>query len=262
MGIEAFLNNFEIVFLIFCRISGIFFSSPFYGSRNISKLVKSVIILLIALTMFPVVNKIGFYKIPPTFLEYTLIIFQELGIGLIIGICASIVFATFSLSGQFYSLQIGLGMIEVIDPLAQIQVPILGQMLGIIATFIFFICGAHRLLLIAIFKSYELLPAITISSFGPLCKNIIDIFANSFVLGFSIALPVVGIMYILDVAIGLCSKASPQMNIMILGWPLKILVGFLTLTILIPTLFSMGVDIFDDLFERIYKLLFEMGRAT
>ncbi|MDI6785744.1 MAG: flagellar biosynthetic protein FliR [bacterium] len=258
---EAFLNNFEVVFLILCRVSGIFVSSPFYGSRTIPKSIKSVLVLFIALTMFPVINKIGFYKVPTAFLEYILLIFQELGIGLIIGICATIVVNVFSISGGFYSLQMGIGMINVIDPLAQVQVPILGQLLGIIAVLIFLLCGAHHLLLIAVFKSYELLPAITISSFGPLCKNIIDMFVNSFVLGFSIALPIIGIMYILDIAIGLCSKASPQMNIMILGWPLKILIGFLTLAILLPTLFSMGIDIFDNLFNRIYKLLFEMGKA-
>lgn len=262
MGIEAFLNNFEVVFLIFCRVGGMFITAPFYASRNISMTVKSTIIFFIALTMFPVINKIGFYKAPTVFLEYVLLIFQELGIGLIIGLCAAIIFAAFSLSGQFYGLQMGLGMIDVIDPLAQIQVPVLGQVLGIIATFIFFICGGHHLLLIAVFKSYELLPAITINSFAPLYKNIVDIFAYSFVLGFSIALPIIGIMYILDIAIGLCSKASPQMNIMILGWPLKILIGFLTLTILLPTLFNMGTDILDNLFDRIYKLLLEMGTVA
>lgn len=262
MSIEAFLNNFEVVFLIFCRVGGIFVTAPFYGSRNISITIKSIVAFFIALTMFPVINKIGFYKAPLVFLEYVLLIFQELGIGLIIGLCAAIIFAAFSLSGQFYSLQMGLGMIEVIDPLAQIQVPVLGQILGIIATFIFFICGGHHLLLMAVFKSYELLPAITINSFAPLYKNIVDIFAHSFVLGFSIALPITGIMYILDIAIGLCSKASPQMNIMILGWPLKVLIGFLTLTILLPTLFNMGIDIFDNLFDRIYKLLLEMGRVA
>lgn len=262
MGVEAFLNNFEVIFLIFCRISGIFITAPFYGSRNISKTIKSGVVFFIALTMFPVINKIGFYKVPPVFLEYVLLIFQELGIGLIIGMCAAIIFTIFSVSGQFYSLQMGLGMINVIDPLAQIEVPILGQVLGIIATFIFFICGGHHLLLMAVFRSYELLPAMTINSFAPLYKNIVDIFVSSFILGFSIALPIIGIMYILDIAIGLCSKASPQMNIMILGWPLKILIGFLTLTLLLPTLFSMGRDIFDNFFDRIYKLLLEMGTVV
>ncbi|MBU2599764.1 flagellar biosynthetic protein FliR [bacterium] len=261
-NIEVFLNSFEIIFLIFCRVSGMFVSAPFYGAISIPMTVKNAIAFFIALTMFPIIAKMGYFKIPPTFFGYSLLIVQELSIGLIIGFCTTIVFTLFAASGELYSTQLGLGMINVVDPLSQIQIPIIGQLLGIVGTLIFFLCQAHYLLLMAIFKSYELLPSLTVNSFSPLCKNIIDLFVNSFILAFSLALPIIGVVFICTVAIGLSSKASPQMNIMVLGWPIQILLGFITLTILLPIIFNLGYDAFDNLFERISKMFLEMGASN
>jgi flagellar biosynthetic protein FliR len=155
----------------------------------------------------------------------------------------------------------GLGIINVMDPLSQIQMPIIGQMLSLFGLLIFLLVGGHHLVIMALYKSFEIVPSLNLASFGPVAVGMLDIFSRVFTIAFMIGLPIIGVLFLATVAMGILSRAAPQMNIMMLGWPLNIFVGISTLIILIPMLYGAGQDIFEELFRQIDKILYSLSQV-
>jgi flagellar biosynthetic protein FliR len=259
---ELFITEFHKFFLILSRISGIFVATPFFANINIPMRARAALSLLISLAVFPsLINtiKVG---MPTDMVAYGWLMVREILIGIAIGFAGTIMFTAFQLSGQFYSLQMGLGIINVMDPLSEIQMPIIGQMLSSFGFLIFLLVGGHHLVIRAVYKSFELVPTLSIPSLAPLADGLMDIFANMFKIAFMMGAPIIGVVFLCSVAMGLLARAAPQMNVMMLGWPLKIFVGVSTLILIIPMLFGKGWDVFVWLYDRIDEILYEMGRLV
>ena len=168
--------------------------------------------------------------------EYYLLVLREVTIGLYIGFLVSIIFAAFQLSGQFFAVQIGFGISEVLDPIGQISVPLIGQLKNMIGLLVFMVIYGHHFLIEAVYRSYELAPIVSISRgfTGSLFKYLMHSFSGMFVVAMKIALPVVGTIFLISVTMGVLGKVAPQMNIMMLGFPFKIIVSFCVLFLITP----------------------------
>lgn len=257
---ELFLRQFPGFFLVLSRVSGIFFTTPLFANINIPIMVRTALSLFVSLLIFPsLANTMGI-DLPKDMVLYGLRVVQELLIGIAIGFACSIIFTAFQLSGEFYSVQMGLGLIHLMDPLSEVQMPIIGQMLSSFGFFIFLLVGGHHLVITAVYKSFELVPTLSIPSIAPLAEGLLDIFANMFKVAFMMGAPIIGVIFLCSIAMGLLARAAPMMNIMMLGWPLNIFVGVLTLILLIPMLFGKGQELFAWLYTRIDEILYEMSR--
>ncbi|MDI6793670.1 MAG: flagellar biosynthetic protein FliR [bacterium] len=260
LNLEPLVKHFQAFFLVLGRTSGIFVASPFFGSMEIPVQVKAALILLLSLIIFPVVGLGLGERIPENMVHYGILVGQEVIIGLIIGFITSLIFSAFQLSGQFYSLQIGFGIVSVMDPLSQTEIPIIGQLVGLFALLIFILFGGHHLTIRALCESYTLVPVIHLSAASSLLIHIVDLAAAMFLIAMKIGLPIIGTVFLTDVSFGILSRAAPQMNIMMVGWPVKILVGLITLIIFIPLLHHATVNVFDRLFTDLRVIMQGMGK--
>ncbi len=107
------------------RMNAMIVIAPFFSSGVIPFRLKALISFLITLVIFPVVAAKG-YNLPGDMIGYSLLVVQEVIIGIYIGFLVSIIFSAFQLSGQYFAVQIGFGINEVLDPLGQISVPLIG----------------------------------------------------------------------------------------------------------------------------------------
>jgi flagellar biosynthetic protein FliR len=140
---EYFVTNFQAFLLVLIRINAMMMVAPFFSSGVIPLRLKAMLSFLITLVVFPVLSATT-VKVPGTMGLYYLLVLQEVVIGIFIGFLVSIIFSAFQLSGQYYAAQIGFGINEVYDPLAQVSVPLLGQMKNFIGILVFlFITGHH-----------------------------------------------------------------------------------------------------------------------
>ena len=87
--------------------------------------------------------------------SYALLVVQEVFVGLFVGFLVSVIVSAFQLAGEYFSVQIGFGINEVLDPLAQVSVPLIGQLKNLIGLLIFLVIGGHHFLIKAIYRSYE-----------------------------------------------------------------------------------------------------------
>jgi len=244
--------HFQVFLLILIRLGSMIVIAPFFSSGVIPFRIKALITFLISLVIFPVVISKGF-SISGGTGEYFLLIMRELTIGLFIGFLVSVIFSAFQLSGQFFAVQIGFGINEVIDPLAQVSIPLIGQFKNLIGLLIFLSIYGHHFMIKAIVRSYELAPIFSIGgkASNSFVKFLIHSFSGMFVIALKIALPVVATIFLITVSMGILAKAAPQMNILMLGFPFKIAVAFGVMILITP----MIVRIMQVSLERTFRFV-------
>jgi len=230
--------------------------APFYSSGVIPFRVKAILSFLITLVIFPMIASKG-YTLPGGIGEYMLLVLQEVTIGIYLGFLVAVIFSSFQLAGQFFAVQIGFGINEVMDPLAQVSIPLVGQLKNLVGLLVFLYIYGHHFLIKAIYRSYDLVPIINIergSSFQ-LLKFIVHSFSGMFLIALKIAFPVVATIVLVTVSMGILAKAAPQMNIMMLGFPFKIAVAFGVLIIITPLIIHIMHVSFEKTFKFISKVL-------
>lgn len=222
--------------LILTRVSAFFVTLPLFSHRTVPNIHK------LGLAVF--LSWIMFFTIDPTIIEidgaYFLLIMKEVIVGLTVGLIAMVMMYAIQVAGGFIDMKIGFMIANVIDPQTGAQSPLTGGYLYTFALLFLLAIDAHHLLLDGIYYSYQFIPLEQI--FIPFSnENILVHFVKSFTImffiAFQMAMPVVGCLFLVDVALGMIGRAVPQVSVFVIGFPLKILVGFVILILTMPAFF-------------------------
>jgi flagellar biosynthesis protein FliR len=244
--------DFNLFLLIAVRILAMIEVAPLLSGQGVPQVAKLGLAGFAAAMVFPAVKAAG-YAVPSDGMAYGLLIVGEALIGLVMGFFLSIVYSAITTAGQFFSLQIGFGASETFDPLAEVELPLMGQFLNLIAMFIFVsTSGFQRLFLIGVQGSFKAMRAIDlVNRRDDIIQFLIRATGALFQQALILSMPVLGTLFIVSVAMGLLSKAAPQMNLLTEGFPISLMVTFFILLSALPFMmeaFSHLVDAsFDDL---------------
>jgi flagellar biosynthetic protein FliR len=254
------LDYISTFLLVFTRVSAFFVAAPIFSIRSVPiqfKIGISVSLTVVAFSVIPLGSAI------PIDGMFFLLILKEMMIGLSLGFIAYLFFTAVQVSGSFIDLQMGFGIANVIDPQTGAQSPLMGNFKFIFAVLLFLSFNGHHLMIEAVIQSYQWLPLDQKwpDAFGSesLTEFMISSFNAMFTFAFQMAAPIVGALFLTDVAMGIISKAVPQVNIFIVGLPLKILVAFMLMVILIPGYLFLFQKLFADLFRSMNTLLKILG---
>ncbi len=256
MVLEVIARNAPIFFLVFVRIYALLRVSPITNSEAIPGIARVAVTFFTAFGVLPSVLA-GGYPLPVAGLDFILLAVGEMLIGILTGLFLVLLFAVFQLAGQFFSLQMGFGASQVFDPMAQIEIPLVGQFLNMIAMMVFVISGGmQRIFLHGVLGSFSALTAADLAGAGPdifplVTAGLGRLFEQSLVLAF----PILGTLFMLQVTMGLFGKAAPQMNLLMLGFPLAIGVAFLLIFLTMPFLVEAFEVVIDSAFHQIDTLL-------
>jgi flagellar biosynthetic protein FliR len=251
-------NQVGFFLLIFVRITGIFILAPVFGSKNVNKYIKAGLALIITYILFPLAFN-NTVIIPEHFLPYLFIVLGELIVGLIIGFVSSLVFSAIQMSGQLLDMQIGFGVINIIDPQSGGQVPLIGNFKYILALLIFLATNGHHVLLSALFASFKLIPVTGVVVHTTLTEFIVKIVSGTFVIALKISMPILITLIITDIALGILARTMPQMNIFVVGVPGKILIGLFVLSLALPFYIIFLEMAFNGMYKDIFQLLSLFG---
>ncbi len=256
MNTELITASVLVYLLVFARIMGIFQTAPLLSSSSVPPLARAGLALLTGILVAPWVISAG-YPVPESGLVFLFLMIGEAVIGISIGLILTVVFSAFIVSGQFYSVQMGFGASQVFDPLAQIQIPLMGQFLNLIAMFVFLLDkGMQKVFLTGILGSFNSIRAVDfIILKEPLYKIFISSLTIMFKQALIIAFPILGVLLLISISMGLLAKAAPQMNLLMLGFPIKISIAFLMLFVTIPFLMEAFGRIIDSSFYGISQYL-------
>jgi flagellar biosynthetic protein FliR len=234
--------------LVLMRVAGLFLTAPVFSSKQIPVLLKSAWVLLTAFLIFPIVQ-IPVQTLPAPGLPLGFAVVRELLVGFSIGMAATLVFTGIQLAGQIIDIQMGLGMVNIIDPITSAQISVMGQFYFMVATLVYLSADGHHLLLRGIVDSFGVVPLGNAHFTPALGTKMMDLFTQVFFIAFRVGAPVIGALFITNMTLGIVARTVPQMNVFIVGMPLGLAVG------LIITAFSMGFFTFmlQGLFKGMHR---------
>jgi flagellar biosynthetic protein FliR len=260
--IGTLVANFRVFLIILVRVTALIQIAPLFSSQAFPQTAKLGFALFVSAAVYPWVARQG-YVLPSSAIDYFLVIVGEAMIGIILGFFLNIIFAVFQVAGQFFSLQMGFGASEVFDPLAQIEIPLMGQFLNIAGMFTFLvISGAQKLLLVGVYRSFQSIRAADLvagrSYLLPLfLRSLGDLFVNSLTISF----PILGTLLLVSVTMGLLAKAAPQMNLLMMGFPVAIGVALIVIAASTPFLIGAFSRLLDNGFEQMGTILSALKEA-
>jgi flagellar biosynthetic protein FliR len=201
-------------------------------------------------------------RFEPFSLRFLLLLIGEGIIGIIIGFFMTIIFATFSTAGQFFSLQMGFGASETFDPLAQIENPLIGQFFNLVSMLVFLVIGGfHELFLGGFWRSVQSLNiAMLVEGREPVVFLMASGLSRLFMDAIVISLPILGTLFLVSLTTGLISKAAPQINILSEGFPISIMTAFVLIIACLPFMIEAFVRIIDAGFASIEGLWITIGQ--
>jgi flagellar biosynthetic protein FliR len=208
---------------ILARTSGIFVFTPFFGSLNIPAQARIILAVVISY-LFAMGTPLAFQG-TLTLTNVLIGILGELLVGIAIGFAAHALFAGLQYAGQIVGFQIGFSFVNAVDPQTSSRSTSLSVFQTQIGLMLFLGLNAHHWFIRAIGTSLTALPPFSIHIGREFVFKMADLGAQVFVIGFQIAAPVTAVLLLTDIALGLIGRSAPQVHILIIGFPLKVLVG-------------------------------------
>lgn len=218
----------------YLRLLGLMLTDPFYSSRSIP--VRYRIAFAILLTILIAPNLQPLPQVPVISPEGILIAVRELLVGLAIGYVVRLFFTGMEMAGHVSGLQMGLGFATFYDPQHSTNVPIMAQFVSLFTLLVYLAMNGHLFTLQALLDSYAQLPIRASLPGGEGFRMVADFGAVIFRAGVMFSLPVLGALLITNLAIGVMTRAAPQLNVFAVGFPITLGVGFAALYLTLPYL--------------------------
>lgn len=231
-----------------CRIMALIAASPLLGNSAVPASVKLSLGIMIAAIVAPAVP--AWPATDPMSWAGLLIVMQEMLIGLAMGFSIRIIFAAVEMAGEISSLTMGLGFASFFDPTTQGRSSAISQFLSLVATMAFLAVNGHLVLLSALVESFSTLPVSAIPVYGGGFKQLADWGGMIFSVGVQLSLPIVAALLITNVALGILTRAAPQLNLFGIGFPITLGVGLLVIAMTLPYLGMPIQNLFLDGIER------------
>ncbi len=246
MSILLNIAYFTAFLLVFLRITSLFIASPIFFPKGAPKALNIGFCAILAYVIVPTVNYsvLAGINSGATLMFYCL---NEILTGLMLGYVIRFCFFCISFAGQLIDIQIGFAMMSMFDPQTGTNVTVLSNLMYWLSVVLFFLVDGHHILIKTISQSFA------VGSLGQLFLTnessmiIIKGFIDFFTIGFKIAIPIILVIIITDLTLALVGRTVPQLNVMILGLPIKILVGLMAIAIALPTLITFIVNSFDKI---------------
>ncbi len=240
----AFLNAFGLFLMALMRFGAFFINTPVYGETFIPYQNKAGIAAFSALIILP--NMIATQQMPAlTVFGYAIMAVKEIMLGFALGYIVLIATSILRMGGNIIGMQIGFSFVQVADPGSNQSMGLISEFLQLAGTIIFLVINGHLVMFNAFYRSFTMVPPGKISFTGGIIEEIALHTKMIFSCGFQLAMPIIAIILLGDVALGIIARTVPKMNIFQLGFALKILGGMTVMILILPNL----TDVIKELLE-------------
>ncbi len=240
--------------LLTMRIGGIMLTAPVFSHRSIPRRIAISMTLGLSVILLPIFFETA---LPQTtgLIDLGILCLKEIFVGVLIGLVFSVIFLGVRLAGSIVGYQIGFAMVNVVDPNSSIQVSILGEFWFLVATLIFLTINGHHIIISGLVDSFRIIPLGMATPSGGVGEWFLKYTSFVFVLGLKFAAPVILTILLIEVAMGILARTMPQMNIFIVGFPLKIFTGLLMIGVSLPVFAYLLQKICDNLDNEMAYLM-------
>jgi len=247
------IQNMEFYLMVLVRISAFVLAAPFFSYRSIPVRIKAAVSVFLTIVVI--------HSVPEVTLSYAgvvgyaVLILKETVVGLVLGFMCNLCFYIVSFAGQFMDIEMGLSMSSTFDPTSNMQVTITGNIYNYFLMLTMVVTNMHYYIIRAIVDSFQYFHVgqAVFRSDG-LKTLIIDFMGNYFLIALRIVLPMFCCMLMLNVVLGVLTKAAPQMNMFVVGIQLKVMTGLVVLVLIVQTF----PTVFDFVFTEMKEVITEV----
>jgi flagellar biosynthetic protein FliR len=219
-------------FLVLARVGPLFVVAPLFSSKMVPVRARGVAAVALAVGLSPIALKDG--KVPTDALPLAGLIGKEALVGFAFAFTIAVLFAAVSVAGSFLDTLIGFSFGGLVDPVNGNQSSVLSQLYTMVGVMVFIAIGGDTWMIQGLAKTYDLVGLTQMPSIGTLVGGAQHTFATIFVSAVQLAAPVLIALIITDAGFGVVSRVMPQLNVFAVGFPAKILVGFLIVAASLP----------------------------
>lgn len=214
--------------LIAMRVTGLVWVAPVLSARSVPAAAKTALSVLLVIVLWPVV------AVETRVEVNVLTILSELLIGVTLGLAAAIFIAAAESAGDMLAVQMGLSGANVVDPMSSTQMPVIGQFLGLFVTALIVGVGGHVMILRTLGSSLGELPLGAPIEIGEGVMGVVGLGSQLLWLGLRFAAPVIAAMMIGNAALGVLGRTVPQINLLVVAFPVQISIGLFVLSVSLP----------------------------
>jgi flagellar biosynthesis protein FliR len=254
-----FFSYIPLFLLVFVRFTGFYLTAPIWMDRKIPPMFK------LGFAFFTSILAIGMMDTSQVILldsNFMFLVIKEIMVGICLGFFTSLLLYAVQLAGSFVDLQSGFAMATMYDPGTGAQEPLTGRLYYYIAIAFFLSMDGHHLLIRGVLASFDWIPVLAwlpSSSSENLVVFGIDMMKDMFWIAFLIAAPLVITLFLVDIALGILSKSVPQMNLFVVGIPIKMFVHFVVLYVSLPSFFFILGKLINTMVTSLAQLLKILG---
>jgi flagellar biosynthetic protein FliR len=230
------------------RIAAMLTAAPIFSIRQISARVRLSLALLITLVVQPLLPPAPVVEVVST--DGLLILVQQIAIGAALGFLMQMAFNALIFGGQVMAYSMGLGFANMMDPTNGVQVPVVAQFWLILAMLSFLMMNGHLVLIGAIVDSFAVLPIATDGLTRAGLWELLAWASRMFAAGLLMAMPVIVALLLINIGMGVVSRAAPQLNIFAIGFPITLMMGFVLIWITLPQVMANFAGLVGEAFER------------
>ncbi len=235
------------------RISAMLAAAPIFNSRQTPARLRVGLALILTWVLVPVIPQPPVVDVfsPQAFLMAV----QQILIGVTMGFILQMVFGALVFGGQTLAYSMGLGFASMMDPQNGVQVPVLAQYYVLLATLFFLVLNGHLILIDTLAQSFHTLPVSVDGLSRTSIEQVIGWASRMFAAGLLIALPAIAALLLVNLGMGIVTRAAPQLNIFAIGFPMTMLIGFVLLWITLPDVMGNFGELLEEGFALIRRLL-------
>jgi flagellar biosynthetic protein FliR len=212
--------------LALARVSGMVAFAPFFSSTSLPVRAKAVFAGAVAFLLAPLVAALPHAQTSISFAS----IVGELSVGLVYGLSLALLNEMLLFAGQIAGLQFSFSLVNLMDPASAIQTPLMGDLFQLMGTLVVITSGLDRVLLASMARSFRVVPLGSYVLGPPAAMAVVRAAGGVFLAALELAAPVLAATLLVEIAVALLGKLSPQLPVMALTVPLKTLTGFVILT--------------------------------
>lgn len=247
------LNTILILSMASCRMAGVIFFNPILGRKNIPGIVKIGLSLSLAIHAASLMS--GISLIDYTAIDLVFSMIKEFAAGYAMGFIIQLFLSVFHLGGELIDMQMGLSMANMYDPASNSQISVHGSMLTLMYTLLFFITDSHMNLLAIAIKSFQVVPMGRVEMNPEIGMHAALLFGYVLVYAVQLALPMIIVEMITEVAVGILMRVVPNINVFVVNLQLKIGIGVIVILTLIPVLVKYMGKLNLLMLERLQEIL-------
>ncbi|WP_423821825.1 flagellar biosynthetic protein FliR [Salinisphaera sp. SPP-AMP-43] len=241
-----------LLFWPFVRILAFIATAPIFGEISTPRRVKLGLAMLLTFIIAPTLGDIP--NVPPVSIAGVWLVMQQVAIGVALGLTMRLAFGAVQSTGEFIGMQMGLGFASFYSAALGANTMVLGQLLNTFAMLLFLAFNGHLVLIHILAETFRLLPIGDSMLHAEGWQLAAQTGAIVFTAGISLALPLIATLLTINMAMGILNRASPQLSIFSIGFPMTLLAGLTVLTFLIPGLGDALHQLFDTLFNRTLEI--------